>query len=60
LHYLCCVIYFVEEESGYRKASLSGTKRKAEESAEEAESTKAAKGPAHADEQPTAHAHQED
>jgi hypothetical protein len=42
LHYLCCVIPFVEEESGCRKASLSDAKRKVEESAEEAESAKVA------------------
>jgi hypothetical protein len=42
------------------KASLSGAKRKVEESVEEAESAKAAKGVARADERPSTRARLED
>jgi hypothetical protein len=38
------IFRFVEEVSDRRKASLSGTKRKVEESTEEAESAETAKG----------------
>jgi hypothetical protein len=52
--------FFTEEASGCRKASLSGAKRRAEESAKEAESVEVARGLAHAQEWPMFHACLED